>query len=189
MSGEIYHAKDLRPGNTFIRNNNLYLVIENSFNKTAMREGIVKCKCKNLRTGSITVEILTGEKLEKAQVETVDMIYSYKDDANFVFMDMNTYETVEIDEKKLEWEKNFLSEGQSVKIQKYHDEILGVQLPDQIVCEVIDCEEAVQGNTVQAVQKNAWIASGFRILVPQFIKKGEKIIISSSDGTYKGRTK
>ncbi|MDE6646041.1 MAG: hypothetical protein K2J69_01870, partial [Malacoplasma sp.] len=40
---QIIHAKDLRPGNTFIFKNNLYLVIENSFNKTAMREGIVKC--------------------------------------------------------------------------------------------------------------------------------------------------
>ena len=41
---QIIHAKDLRPGHTFLFKNNLYLVLENSFNKTAMREGIVKCK-------------------------------------------------------------------------------------------------------------------------------------------------
>ena len=46
---QIIHAKDLRPGNTFIYKNNLYLVIENSFNKTAMREGIVKCKVKRIK--------------------------------------------------------------------------------------------------------------------------------------------
>ncbi|MDE7434103.1 MAG: hypothetical protein K2M43_03235 [Mycoplasmoidaceae bacterium] len=99
---EIYHAKDLRSGNTFLRNGNIYMVLENSFNKTAMREGIVKCKCKNLRTGSITVEVLTGEKLEKAQVETTKMTFSYDDGANFVFMDNETYETIEIPKSKME---------------------------------------------------------------------------------------
>jgi elongation factor P len=99
---EIIAAKDLRSGNTFLYKNNLYLVIENSFNKTAMREGIVKCKVKNLRTGSITVEVLTGEKLEKANVSTTKMSYSYNDGQNFVFMDNSTYETVEIPQSRLE---------------------------------------------------------------------------------------
>jgi hypothetical protein len=32
---------------------------------------------------------------------------------------------------------------------------LGATLPDQIVAEIVEAEEAVQGNTVQAVQKKA----------------------------------
>jgi elongation factor P len=67
-----------------------------------MREGIVKCKVKNLRTGAITIEVLTGEKLEKAQVTTVKMLFSYDDGANFVFMDNNTFETIEISHTRLE---------------------------------------------------------------------------------------
>jgi elongation factor P len=98
---EIIAAKDLRAGNTFIYKDNLYQVLENSFNKTAMREGIVKCKVKNLRTGAITIEVLTGEKLEKAQVETTKMTYSYEDTNSFVFSDNETYETLEIAKNKL----------------------------------------------------------------------------------------
>jgi elongation factor P len=67
-----------------------------------MREGIVKCKVKNLRTGAITIEVLTGEKLEKAQVTTIKMLFSYDDGNNFVFMDNLTYETVEIPHARLE---------------------------------------------------------------------------------------
>ncbi|MDR0545734.1 MAG: elongation factor P [Mycoplasmataceae bacterium] len=186
---EIIAAKDLRSGNTFLYKNNLYLVIENSFNKTAMREGIVKCKVKNLRTGSITVEVLTGEKLEKANVSTTKMSYSYNDGQNFVFMDNSTYETVEIPQSRLEWEKHFLVDGTEVAVQKYNDEILGVSLPDQIVAEVTEAEEAVQGNTVQSVQKKAWISTGHEIQVPQFIKKGEKVLINTTTGQYVGRTK
>jgi elongation factor P len=92
----------LRPGNTFLFKGNLYQVIENSFNKTAMREGIVKCKVKNMRNGSITIEVLTGEKLEKASVTTVKMLFSYNDGNNFVFMDNVTYETIEIPQSRLQ---------------------------------------------------------------------------------------
>jgi elongation factor P len=99
---DIIAAKDLRSGNTFLFKGNLYQVIENSFNKTAMREGIVKCKVKNLRTGSITIEVLTGEKLEKAEVTTTKMSFSYDDGNNFIFMDNTTYETVEIPHSKLQ---------------------------------------------------------------------------------------
>jgi len=155
MSDEIIHAKDLRAGNTFLYKGNLYLVIENSFNKTAMREGIVKCKVKNLRTGAITIEVLTGEKLEKAPVENLKMMFSYEDANSLVFMDNETYETIEIPKQKMAYEKNFMSEGTEVSIQKYGDEILGASLPDQVVCTIAEAEEAVQGNTVQSVQKKA----------------------------------
>ncbi|MDR2369315.1 MAG: elongation factor P [Mycoplasmataceae bacterium] len=185
---DIVWAKDLRPGNTFLFKGNLYQVIENSFNKTAMREGIVKCKVKNLRTGSITIEVLTGEKLEKASVTTVKMLFSYDDGSNFVFMDNSTYETIEIPHSRLEWEKNFIVEGTEVSIQKYEDEILGVSLPDQIVAIVSEAEEAVQGNTVTSVQKKAWITSGLEIQVPQFIKKGDKVLVNTTNGEYVGRT-
>lgn len=88
--GTMIDAKDLRAGNAFIYKNNLYQVIENSFNKTAMREGIVKCRVKNLRTGSITIEVLTGQKLEQAMLSTSRMNFSYADGANFVFVDSET---------------------------------------------------------------------------------------------------
>jgi elongation factor P len=103
-------------------------------------------------------------------------------------MDNTTYETIEISHNRLEWEKNFIAEGTEVSIQKYEDEILGISLPDQIVAIVTDAEEAVQGNTVTSVQKKAWINSGFEIQVPQFIKKGDKVLINTNTGEYVGRT-
>lgn len=184
---QIIHAKDLRPGNTFLYKNNLYLVIENSFNKTAMREGIVKCKVKNLRTQAITEEVLTGEKLEKAVVEKSKAIFSYIDKNNYVFMDSTTFDQVEIPESKLKWEKNFISEGSEVFVTKYENELLSIALPDQVVMEIKFAEEGVQGSTVQTALKRAVLVSGFEIQVPQFVKTGDKVIINTIDGSYAGR--
>jgi elongation factor P len=47
----------------------------------------------------------------------------------------------------------------------------------------------VQGNTVQSVQKKAWVINRFEIQVPQFIRKGDKVLINTSTGEYVGRTK
>ncbi|CAF0796902.1 unnamed protein product [Didymodactylos carnosus] len=149
---EVIYAKDLRAGHTFTRNNALYLVLENSFNKTAMREGIVKCKVKNLRTGSITVEVLTGERLPAALVERTPMSYSYGDGQNLVFMNDTTFDQVEIPSERLDWEKNFLTEGSSVKVITYEDEVLGIELPDQVSVGIEYAEEGVQ-------DQNAYLCS------------------------------
>jgi len=185
----IINAKDLRPGHTFLYKNNIYLVLENSFNKTAMREGIVKCKVKNLKSSTITTEVLTGEKLEQANVIKAKCIYSYHEGSTFIFMNSETFEQYEVNDSKLEWEKNFLIEGQEVSIVIHEEEILGVQLPDTIIISIEEAEEAVKGNTVQAAQKKATLVTGYVINVPQFINSGEKIIISTIDGTYSGRAK
>lgn len=182
-------AKDLRAGNAFNYKGNLYQVIENSFNKTAMREGIVKCKVKNLRTGAITIEVLTGEKLEQVILSNTKMNYSYNDGANFIFMDNETWEQVEIPSRLLEWEKNFLVEGSEVNILRNEEEILGISLPDQVVMNVKEAEEAVQGNTVTNVTKKAWLETGWEIQVPQFIKTGEKVVIETANGKYISRAK
>ena len=185
----IFQAKELRPGHTFIFKGNIYQVIENSFNKTAMREGIVKCKVKNLRSGAITTEVLTGEKVEQAPIEISKMIFSYDDGNNFVFMNNETFEQIEIPKSKLEWEKNFITEGSEVSVIRYESELLGVSLPDQVAIQIAEAEEAVQGNTVQNITKKAWLVTGWEILVPQFIKSGEIVLINTSNGQYVGRAK
>ena len=152
-----------------------------------MREGIVKCKVKNLRTGAITVEVLTGEKLEKVMLDIVKMAYSYDDGTNYVFMDNETYETIEIPKSKMQHEGLFLEEGTEVTINKYGDELLGVSLPDQVVCKVKEAEDAVQGNSVTNAMKKAWLESGHEINVPQFIKTGDKVIIDTETGKYVSR--
>ncbi|QZX48944.1 elongation factor P [Mycoplasma sp. E35C] len=183
----IIHAKDLRSGHTIFLNGQIYLVIENSFNKTAMREGIVKCKVKNLRTGAITTEVLTGQKLEQATIEKQKMSFVYQDQNHFVFMNNETYEQIEVPNKLLEYEKNFITEGTEVSIMRYEDEILGVTLPDQVVVEIEYAEDAVQGNSVTNALKKATLTTGYVIEVPQFIKSKEKVIVSTVDGKYVSR--
>jgi elongation factor P len=60
-------------------------------------------------------------------------------------------------------------------------------LPDKVTLVVKEAENAVRGDTANAASKKAWLANGFEVKVPQFIEAGEKIILSTVDGTYSGR--
>ena len=65
----------------------------------------------------------------------------------YVFMNNETYEQLEIPVAQLEYEKNFLVEGMEVKINTFNSEILGVEVPEKVTLEVVECEPGVKGNT------------------------------------------
>ena len=181
-------VNDLRPGQTFQSDNNIYVVIEASHNKTAMRQMIVKAKVKNLRSGVINELSFTGgDKLEPAMIEKKEMQYLYDDGEACVFMDNATYDQIEIQKTKLEWELNFIKENSTVVISMYENEILGIILPDKVTLQIVECEPAVKGDTATNATKNAKLETGLAIRVPLFINNDEMVIISTSDGKYSSR--
>ena len=65
------NATELRPGNHFVYDSNLYTVLDVSLNKTAMRKMVVKVKVRNLRSGSTTeMSFLSGTNVEKVTLTT-----------------------------------------------------------------------------------------------------------------------
>ena len=182
-------VNDLKPGTTFENDGNIYSVLDIDHNKTAMRQMIVKVKVKNLRTGVINeISFTGGDKVEQAHIDKKEMQYLYDDGENFVFMDNETYEQIEIPKARLEWEKQFMKENDTVTISMYEgSEILGVILPDKVELQIVECEPAVKCDTATSATKNAKVETGLDIRVPLFIQNGEMVLISTADGKYSGR--
>ena len=181
-------VNDLKPGTTFENEGNIFIVIDIAHNKTAMRQMIVKVKVRNLRTGVINEMSFTGGgKVEQAMIEKKEMQYLYDEGEALVFMDTNTYDQIEIPKAKLEWEMKFIKENSLVNISMYENEILGIILPDKVTLEVVECENAVKGDTATNAQKNAKVETGYDVRVPLFISEGETILINTTDGKYAGR--
>jgi len=179
---------DLRPGMTFQYNNNIYVVLEYSHNKTARAAANIRVKMKNLRTGS-TTEITFGnsEKVAKAHIEKKKMQYLYDNGGMLVFMDNETYDQIEIPADGLQWEMNFMKPSDEVEVTSFEGEVLGVSLPINVPFEIIETEPAVRGDTAQGAMKNATIETGYVIKVPLFIAEGERVIVNTTDGKYQGR--
>ena len=115
------------------------------------------------------------------------MQYLYDTGTDCAFMDMETYEQIEISNDRLKWEKNFLVEGMEVTIIDFEGEILGIMLAEKVELEVSECDPNVKGNTAQNAQKGATLETGYKILVPLFIEAGERVIVNTNEGKYCSR--
>lgn len=183
-------SNDLKPGMTIQQDGNIFVVLEQSQNKTARSAMVVKAKVRNLRTGS-NVELSWGggDKIQPARIDKKEMQYLYDTDDALVFMDNETYEQIEIPKDRLEWEMNFIKPNDNVTISMFEGEILGVILPDKATLQVVECEPAVKGDTATSASKNAKLESGLEIKVPLFIEQDEMIVVNTADGKYSGRAK
>ena len=88
---EIYmvNVTELRPGNYFIDENNLYQVLDILLNKTAMRKMVAKVKVKNVRTGTINeLARNSGYMVENVRLDKRQMQYLYDSGDFLVFMDL-----------------------------------------------------------------------------------------------------
>ena len=115
------------------------------------------------------------------------MQYLYDDGTGFVFMDTETYDQVSIPHENLEWEKNFLVPEATVTVTMYESEIVGIELPAKVTLNIVECEPAVRGDTVNKAMKDAITETGFKVRVPLFVENGEAIIVRTDTGDYDSR--
>lgn len=182
------NVNDFKTGVTISYEGNLYQVIEFQHVKPGKGAAFVRTKLKNLRTGAvIEITFNSGIKVPTAHIEKAKMQFLYTDGDNYVFMNMNDYNQVELSAKQLGDAKEYLKENLEVDINFYEGELLGVNLPEKIEMLVTSTEPAVKGNTTSGAQKDATLETGMVIKVPLFIEEGEKIVISSKDGKYVSR--
>ena len=182
------NVTELRAGNYFIEDGNIYQVQDILLNKTAMRKMVAKVKVKNLRTGAMTeMAKNSGYMIETIRLDKRQMQYLYDTGDALCFMDQETYEQIEISKDRLKWELQFLKGDEIVDITSYEGEILGITLPAKVALQITDCEPAVRGDTVNKAMKDAILETGLKVRVPLFIENGETILVRTDNAEYDGR--
>ena len=182
------NVTELRPGNYFIEDGNIYQVQDILLNKTAMRKMVAKVKVRNLRSGAVTeMAKNSGYMIETVRLDKRQMQYLYDTGDALCFMDQETYDQIEISKDRLQWEIQFLKGDEVVDITSYEGEILGITLPAKVALKITDCEPAIRGDTVNKAMKDAITETGLKIRVPLFIENGEVVLVRTDNGDYDGR--
>lgn len=184
----MFSVNDVKNGITFELEGEIYQVLEFSHVKPGKGAAFVKMKIKNLRTGSNTEKSFnSGTKLEKAMIEKKPMQFLYASGDSYNFMNMESYEQIELSASQLGDDAKFLKEGLNVDLSFYNGELLGVILPDKVELKVVHTEPAVKGNTTNNATKDAELESGLVIRVPLFVEENDVVIVSTSTGKYDSR--
>ena len=179
---------DIKNGMTVIIDGQLYQIVDFLHVKPGKGSAFMKMKLKNLRAGTTLEKTMnTNIKLEKANITKKQMSYLYSTGDEYVFMDMTTYEQVELNAKQIVDEAKYLKENLDVELVYFNDELIGVTLPEKVDYTVTNTMDAVKGNTATNAQKDAELENGLVVKVPLFINNGDEIVISTRDGKYVSR--
>ena len=145
---------------------------------------------KNIRTNSkLNERFRSADKIERVRLEQKDYQFLYKSDEDFIFMDNETYEQLNVDSDSVGDGKDFLTAGLNVDLLFDGNEVLDVRLPSHVILEVTDTEPGFKGNTATGATKPAKVETGLTLNVPLFINEGEKLRIDTRTGEYVERSK
>lgn len=181
-------AFDIRPGNLLEYEKGLWRVAKAEHVKPGKGGAFMQVEMKNIETGTKTnIRFRSEDKVEKAVVEPRAMQYLYNDGNGYIFMDSASYEQITIDAEALEGQTQFLLPNTDVQINFHNERPIGVELPPAVVLTIVEADPAIKGQTAASSYKPAKVETGLTVMVPPFVNSGEKIRVSTVDGSYLDR--
>ena len=178
-------TNDLNNGMTLNLPEGLFKVVDFQHVKPGKGGAFVRTKLKNVRNGAVLDRTYRAdEKLEQAIIEKREMQFLYRDGEDYVFMDNTTYDQSHLSQEVLGDATNYLKESDNAVIQRYGDEVVGVDLPASVELVVTATEPGVQGDRVSGARKPATLETGHTLQVPLFVNQGDKIKVDTRSGDY-----
>jgi elongation factor P len=178
-------ATQLRSGMIVKFNNELHSVFSMVHRTPGNLRGFVQAKMRNLRSGSMIEHRFSSEdKVERISLDEQEMEYLYDDGDYFYFMNTVSFEQMHLTKDLLGDGSLYLMPQLTVSVKFYEGNPISVELPPSVEMAVLETEPGIKGATVSNVTKAAKMDTGLIVQVPPFIKEGEKIRISTTDGSY-----
>lgn len=180
-----YTTSDFRRGLKIEWEGKPYEILEFQHSKVAQGQATVRTKLKDLVTGRVLeVNFRSGEKFNKPDLQEREMQYLYKEGNRYVFMDLEDYDQIYIDEKDIGEAAKFLIENLQVYVLYYKGKVIGIELPKVVEIKVVKTEPGVRGDTVGTATKPATLETGAVIQVPLFIQEDDLIKVDTRTGEY-----
>jgi elongation factor P len=178
-------AFEMKVGNLMEYQGKLWRVIKLGHVKPGKGGAFVQAEMKELSVGTkLNERFRSDEKLEKAHVESRKMQYLYAEGDSHIFMDLSSYEQLGMNQEDISEQLGFLLPNMEVDVNFYNENPIGMELPLNVVLEVVDTESVVKGQTATSSGKPAKLETGISVTVPQFINIGEKIKVNTGTGEY-----
>ena len=178
-------TNDLKNGITLELDNGLFTVVEFQHVKPGKGGAFVRTKLRNLRNGNVFEKTFNaGVRVEQAILDKRDMQFLYKDGDDFVFMDTESYDQMNISPVVLGDASDYLVESATAIIALHNGEIVTVEIPASAELVIADTEPGLQGDRVSGARKPATLETGKVIQVPLFVNVGDKVKVDTRTGDY-----
>ena len=181
-------TNDLKNGMTLDLPEGLFSVVEFQHVKPGKGGAFVRTKLKNVRTGAVIDRTFRAdEKVTLAVIDKREMQFLYREGSDYVFMDNENYDQLQVPADSIGDAINFLKEGDTAVLPMYKSEIVGVELPAAVELEVTDTEPGMQGDRVSGARKAATLETGLVVQVPLFVNVGDRVKVDTRSSDYLSR--
>jgi len=178
---------DIRNGLVIEFKDDLYKVVEFQHVKPGKGGAFVRTRLKNIRTGKVVDETWnSGAAISVVALRYRPVQYLYTTGSEYVLMDRENYEQIELSREAMAPYLPFLTENMDLQLMVREDDgrTIDIAFPDSVVLEVVEAHDAARGDTSGAVTKPVRVETGHELQVPPFIRQGDRIRIDTSTGKY-----
>lgn len=179
------NGNEIRQGNVLEHKNGLWVAVKTQHVKPGKGPAYAQVELKNLIDGTkLNERFRASENVERVRLEQKDYQYLYEEGDQLVFMDLETYEQINIAKDLVGDRVAFLQDGMQATVESHEGRPIGVSLPDQVTLAISDTEAVVKGQTAASSYKPATLENGLRVMVPPFVTTGERIVVDTNEITY-----
>ena len=180
----------IRPGYVLQHNNKLWVVTKIQHTQPGKGGAYMQVEMKDIRHGTKTNErFRSAETVERVRLDQKDYQFLYADGDDLHFMEQTDFEQITIKSEFVGEQAAFLQEGMKVAVESFEGEPISVSLPDTVICQIVEADPVVKGQTAASSYKPAVLDNGLRCMVPPFIESGTKIVVNTADCSYVERAK
>jgi elongation factor P len=178
-------TNDLKNGMVLNLEGDLMQVVEFQHVKPGKGPAFVRTTMRNLRTGANVAKTFSaGLKVEQAIVDRRNYQFLYREGSDYIFMDLDTYDQINLTQIQVGDASKYLKESDSATIHMYGLEPLLVELPASVELEITETEPGLQGDRVSGARKPATLETGLVVQVPIFVNLGDVIKVDTRNGEY-----
>lgn len=181
----MYSASDLRKGLKIEMEGVPYEVVEFQFVKPGKGQAMYKCRIRNMLVGNTMDKTFrAADHIDQPNIEEKDLVYSYAEGDEFIFIDHQTYEQFHVHKTVVGDQRFYLEEDLEVGVLFFNGRAVSVNLPSFVEKKIAETEPGARGDTATNVLKPAKLDNGFEVGVPLFINVGDVIKIDTRTGKY-----
>ena len=179
---------ELRKGVAIELDGDLWQILDYHHIKMGRGSAQVRITLRNIKRGqTIERSFQAGTKWPRAQMDRRPVQFLYRDDADYHFMDTDTYDQFSLTAAQLGEAVNYLKESMTLDRTSYQGETIGVELPVTVDLKVETTEPGFAGDTAQGARKPATLETGLVVSVPLFVNEGDAIRVDTRTGEYQTR--
>jgi len=178
-------GNEIRPGSMIEHQGKLWIAVKSQAVKPGKGGAYNQVELKDIVNGTkLNERFRSSETVEEVSLDKKDFTFLYANGEALTFMDVETYDQIDLQSDWVGDQAQFLADGMKVMLQLYEGKPISIRLPQQVTLEVVEADPVLKGCTAAPSYKGAKLENGMSVQVPPFIDAGTRIVVSTEDGSY-----